>query len=179
MTASQDESPSTPATPSTPPAPELTGPEPTGPTRVPEHQHPAPKITGPEPTGEEPESGPLPLDSITLTGLRAAAHHGVFEHERTEGQEFVIDVTVWLDFAAAAASDALERTIHYGVLAEEVVAAVERDPVDLIETVAERIAAVVLEHRPARRVRVTLHKPSAPITVPFADVAVTITRARP
>jgi dihydroneopterin aldolase len=140
-----------------------------------------PKITGPEPTGEErePDSGPLPLDSITLTGLRATGHHGVFEHERVEGQEFVIDVTVWLDFAAAAASDALERTIHYGVLAEEVVAAVERDAVDLIETVAERIAAVVLEHQPARRVRVTLHKPSAPITVPFADVAVTITRARP
>jgi len=180
VTTSQDESPTAPTTPT---APKLTGPEPTGPTSVPEHQHPAPKITGPEPTGEhaepEPESGPLPLDSITLTGLRATAHHGVFEHERTEGQDFVIDVTVWLDFAAAAASDALERTIHYGVLAEEVVAAVQRDPVDLIETVAERIAAVVLEHRPARRVRVTLHKPSAPITVPFADVAVTITRARP
>lgn len=164
-----------------PARPMLTGPEPAAPMRMPEHQHPHPKLTGPEPTGEEPEPGPgpLPLDSITLTGLRAAGHHGVFEHERTDGQEFVIDVTVWLDFAAAAASDALERTIHYGVLAEEVVAAVERDPVDLIETVAERIAAVVLEHRPARRVRVTLHKPSAPITVPFADVAVTITRARP
>jgi len=183
VTASQDESPATPSSPSSPSSPKLTGPEPTGRIEVPEHQHPAPKITGPEPTGEEPESEPrsepLPLDSITLTGLRAAGHHGVFEHERTEGQEFIIDVTVWLDCAAAAASDALERTIHYGVLAEEVVAAVERNPVDLIETVAERIAAVVLEHRPARRVRVTLHKPSAPITVPFADVAVTITRARP
>ena len=131
--------------------------------------------------GQESEFAPeaLPLDSITLTGLRAVGHHGVFEHERADGQEFVIDVTVWLDVAAAAATDALERTIHYGVLAQDVVAAVERDPVDLIETVAERIAAVVLEHRAARRVRVTLHKPSAPIKVPFADVAVTITRARP
>lgn len=180
MTASEDESPAAPSTPPTVSAPKLTGPEPTGPIRVPGHRHPAPRVTGPEPTfGEpEPESGPLPLDSITLTGLRAAGHHGVFEHERADGQEFVIDVTVWLDFAAAAASDALERTIHYGVLAEQVVAAVERDPVYLIETVAERIAAVVLEHRPARRVQVTLHKPSAPITVPFADVAVTITRVR-
>ena len=90
----------------------------------------------------------------------------------------MLDVTVWLDFAAAAAADDLEKTVHYGVLAEEIVAAVERDPVDLIETVAERVAGVVLEHRAASAVRVTIHKPSAPITVPFADVAVTITRAR-
>lgn len=117
-------------------------------------------------------------DSITLTGLRASAFHGVFDHERRDGQVFVIDVTVWLDLAAAARGDELAKTIHYGELAEEVVGAVERDPVDLIETVAERIASVVLAHEAAERVRVTVHKPSAPITVPFADVAVTIERDR-
>lgn len=117
-------------------------------------------------------------DQLTLIGLRASGFHGVFAEERAEGQDFFIDVTVTLDFAAAAASDDLEQTIHYGVLAEEIVAAVERDPVDLIETVAERVAAVVLAHRPAKKVTVTLHKPSAPITVPFMDVAVTITRSR-
>jgi dihydroneopterin aldolase len=117
-------------------------------------------------------------DFLTLTGLRASAFHGVFEHERANGQEFVIDVTVWLDVSAAAAGDDLGATVHYGELAEEVVAAVERDPVDLIETVAERIAVVVLEHRAAERVRVTLHKPSAPIAVAFDDVSITITRAR-
>ena len=119
-----------------------------------------------------------PLDTITLTGLRASAFHGVFEHEKRDGQVFVIDVTVHLDFAAAAASDDLEATIHYGVLAEEIVGAVESDPVDLIETVAERIARVVLAHRAAQLVSVTVHKPSAPITVPFDDVAVTIVRGR-
>ena len=119
-----------------------------------------------------------PLDQITLTGLRASAFHGVFEHERRDGQVFVLDVTVSLDFAAAAAGDDLERTIHYGELADEIVASVERDPVDLIETVAERIAQVVLAHRAAQLVTVTVHKPSAPITVPFDDVSVTITRAR-
>jgi len=117
-------------------------------------------------------------DSITLTGLRASAFHGVFDHERRDGQVFVIDVTVWLDLAAAARGDELAKTIHYGELAEEVVGAVERDPVDLIETVAERIAEVVLAHEATERVRVTVHKPSAPITVPFADVAVTIERDR-
>jgi dihydroneopterin aldolase len=117
-------------------------------------------------------------DQLTLTGLRATAHHGVFEHERVNGQEFVVDLTVWLDSRAAAASDDLDKTVNYGVLAGEVVAAVERDPVDLIETVAERIAGVALAHPAVARVRVTLHKPAAPIEVPFDDVSITIERTR-
>lgn len=117
-------------------------------------------------------------DRITLTGLRASAFHGVLEHERRTGQVFIVDVTVWLDLEAAAASDDLDLTVHYGELAEEVVAAVESEPVDLIETVAERIAGVALAHAPVRQVEVTVHKPSAPITVPFSDVAVTIVRSR-
>lgn len=119
------------------------------------------------------------LDEVALTGLRANAHHGVLEHERRTGQVFVIDATVFLELASAAQSDDLDQTIHYGELAEQIVAAVERDPVDLIETVAERVAEVVLAHRRAQLVRVTVHKPSAPIAVPFDDVSVTITRGRP
>ncbi len=117
-------------------------------------------------------------DHITLTGLRASAFHGVLEHERRTGQVFVIDVTVWLDLAAAAASDDLDLTVHYGELAEQVVAAVEGEPVDLIETVAERVALVAFSHAPVTRALVTVHKPNAPISVPFADVSVTIERTR-
>jgi len=117
-------------------------------------------------------------DHLALTGLRATAHHGVFEHERRDGQEFVVDLTVWLDTRDAASSDDLARTVDYGVLAGEVVAAVERDPVDLIETVAERIAGVALAHAAVSRVLVTLHKPSAPIEAPFDDVSITIERSR-
>lgn len=117
-------------------------------------------------------------DRITLTGLRANAFHGVFEHERVNGQLFVIDVVVHVALAEAGGSDELAKTIHYGELAEAIVGAVERDPVDLIETVAERIAAVVLEQPRAEVVEVTVHKPSAPITVPFDDVSVTILRSR-
>ena len=117
-------------------------------------------------------------DQISLTGLRASAFHGVLEHERRTGQVFIIDVTIWLDLEAAAATDDLELTVHYGELAEEVVAAVEGEPVDLIETVAERVAAVALRHTPVTCVRVTVHKPSAPIAVPFSDVSVTIERRR-
>ena len=118
-------------------------------------------------------------DSIRLTGLRANANHGVFEFERANGQLFVIDVTVWLDLSAAAADDALAETVHYGVLAERVVAAVETDPVDLIETVAERVVEVAFGFSRVEQVEVTVHKPSAPITVPFDDVSVTLVRSRP
>ena len=121
---------------------------------------------------------PVASDRLALTGLRAFGHHGVFDHEKADGQEFVIDVSVWFDSHAAAAGDDLGQTIHYGILAEQIVAAVENDPVDLIETVAERIAELVLRQPVAERVEVTLHKPSAPIAVPFDDVSLTIMRAR-
>ena len=118
-------------------------------------------------------------DRITLTGVRVRAHHGVFDFEREEGQEFVIDVSVAVDLAAAASGDDLGSTVNYGELAEAVAAAVRRDPVDLIETVAERVAAVALGYPAVEEVEVTVHKPEAPISVPFADVAVTIVRSRP
>ena len=117
-------------------------------------------------------------DSISLTGLRAFAHHGVLEQERENGQEFIIDVTIWLDLSVASIVDDVEKTVHYGDLAEQIVAAVERDPVDLIEAVAARIVGVLFEREMIRGVRVTVHKPSAPISVPFDDVSVTLTRWR-
>jgi len=117
-------------------------------------------------------------DRITLTGLRASAFHGVLAHERANGQLFLIDVVVHLSLRQAGASDELAETIDYGELASRIVAAVERDPVDLIEKVAERVAALVLEYPLAMMTEVTVHKPSAPITVPFDDVSVTITRGR-
>ena len=107
------------------------------------------------------------------------AHHGVYDFEKENGQDFVIDVTVWLNLLTAAASDDVTQTIHYGELAEEVTAAARHDPVDLIETVAERIAHVVLAHAAALKVQVTVHQPQAPISVPFTDVAVQSTRTRP
>ena len=118
------------------------------------------------------------LDELTLTGLRATAFHGVFDHERRDGQIFIVDATVYLDLSTAARTDELSRTVHYGELAEQIVAAVESNPVDLIETVAERVAAIVLAHEAAVSTTITIHKPSAPITVPFDDVSVTITRHR-
>lgn len=114
-------------------------------------------------------------DEIRLRGLRAFAHHGVFEHERENGQEFIIDLDVRVPLGNLA--DDIDKTINYGTLAEDVVASVASEPVDLIETVAERVAAVVLGLG-AESVRVELHKPSAPISVPFDDVSVVIERTR-
>ena len=125
------------------------------------------------------EHSGAPRDAITLTGLRARGHHGVFEHERRDGQDFIIDVRATLDLARAASSDDVADTVHYGELAIAVVEAVETDPVDLIETVAERVAAIVLSHQAVHEVEVTVHKPQAPIPVPFDDVSVTIVRGRP
>lgn len=118
------------------------------------------------------------LDRVTLRGLRARGHHGVFERERIAGQTFVVDVVLFLDTRPAAAGDDLTRTAHYGVIAEEIAAIVSGDPVDLIETLAQRIADQCLKHEQVEEVEVTVHKPDAPITVPFDDVTITIHRAR-
>jgi dihydroneopterin aldolase len=123
-------------------------------------------------------SAPREPDLLTLTGLEVFAHHGVFDFERENGQRFVIDVELALDTTDAASGDDLGKTVHYGELAVEISDAVAADPVDLIETLAERVARVVLAHPPVERVTVVVHKPDAPITVPFTDVSVTIIRRR-
>jgi 7,8-dihydroneopterin aldolase/epimerase/oxygenase len=115
-------------------------------------------------------------DRITLTGLRVFGRHGVFDHEKRDGQEFVVDITVWLDLAPAAATDELSRTVNYGELAELAVAIVGGEPYDLIESVAGRIADEVLLDPRLSAVEVTVHKPSAPIPHTFDDVAVTVRR---
>ena len=117
-------------------------------------------------------------DRIVLTGIRATGFHGVLPEERQRGQEFVVDVEVVLPLGVAAATDSVLATVHYGELAQALVAAVERDPVDLIETVADRVARIVLDDPRVERTVVTVHKPAAPIPVPFGDVAVRIERVR-
>jgi len=116
------------------------------------------------------------MDKITLSGLRARGYHGVYDFERANGQDFVIDVVLELDLAPAAASDDVRDTAHYGELATKIVAVVEGEPVNLIETLADRIATVCLKY--AEKTTVTVHKPQAPIPLEFSDVAVTITRER-
>lgn len=118
------------------------------------------------------------LDRIELRGLAAVGRHGVHDHERRDGQRFVADVVVHLDTRRAAAGDDLVQTVDYGVLARQVVAVLAGEPVDLLETLAERIAATALADPQVQAVDVSVHKPQAPLPLEFTDVVVSIRRDR-
>jgi dihydroneopterin aldolase len=117
-------------------------------------------------------------DRIELRGLTVRGHHGVFEHERRDGQDFVVDITVWIDLAVAAASDDLVDTLDYGVLAQRAADIVAGPPRNLIETVAAEIADATMTDERVHGVEVVVHKPSAPIPLAFNDVAVVARRSR-
>ena len=117
-------------------------------------------------------------DVLRILGIEVFAHHGVFDHERRDGQTFTIDLELGVDTRPAAASDDLRHTVDYGSLVDHVVGEVSRDPVDLIETLAQRIADACLLDGRVEWARVTVHKPDAPIQATFSDVQLTITRRR-
>ncbi len=121
----------------------------------------------------------MTLDRLRVSGIEAYGYHGVLAEERRLGQRFVVDVVLGLDTRAAAGSDDLRDTVDYGSLVTRVRQAIESDPVDLIETLAERLARTALTDRTVVWVEVTVHKPQAPIATVFADVALTIRRANP
>jgi dihydroneopterin aldolase len=120
----------------------------------------------------------MSTDELALRGVRAWGRHGALPAERELGQEFLVDVVLSLDMRPAAAEDDLSRTVDYGTLAGRLVSLIEGPPVNLIETLAERLAAACLDQQNVEEVEVTVHKPSAPVPFPFADVSVTIRRAR-
>lgn len=118
-------------------------------------------------------------DRIRLSGVRGTGFHGVFDHERRDGQEFAVDVELVLDLSRAGASDALADTVNYGEIGAAVLGRITGEPFDLIERLATVIADDVLRGHPAvDEVGVTVHKPQAPVGVPFADVTVAVNRTR-
>jgi dihydroneopterin aldolase/2-amino-4-hydroxy-6-hydroxymethyldihydropteridine diphosphokinase len=117
-------------------------------------------------------------DRIRLSGVRGRGYHGVFEHERREGQEFVVDIELALDLGPAGASDDLGDTVNYGEIGAAALARIEGEPHDLIERLAELVAQDALTHPSVDQVTVTVHKPQAPVGVPFGDVTVSVTRQR-
>ena len=117
-------------------------------------------------------------DVIRLSGLRVHGRHGVYDFERDAGQDFVIDVELALDLAPAATSDDVTDTVHYGELAGRLAEIVAGEPVNLIETLADRLATACLADQRVAAATVTVHKPQAPIPHEFTDVAVTLRRSR-
>jgi dihydroneopterin aldolase len=118
-------------------------------------------------------------DRIDLTGLRIRGFHGVYPAERRDGQDFVVDVGLELDLGIPGASDDVADTVHYGELADALALVIAGEPVDLLETLALRLMDVCLADARVDAATVTVHKPQAPIEHTFADVSVTIRRARP
>jgi len=118
-------------------------------------------------------------DLIEVHGIRARGHHGVLESERITGQPFIADVTLAVDTRQAAGSDDLADTVDYSQVAQAVHAELCGPPVDLIEVLAERIAARCLAFPGVSAVEIALHKPEAPVGVPASDVVLRILRERP
>lgn len=146
-------------------------------------QHPVAQALELMPNRPGPQAHPaLPspeLDRIRIDRLHVRGRHGVFEHERATGQDFYIDAEVWLDTRAAAGSDDIEDTLHYGHLMRALYEVALREPVDLLETLAERLAAVTFAFSGPQAVRITVHKPQAPVKLRFDDVTVSVLRYRP
>ena len=117
-------------------------------------------------------------DRITLRGLRAKGNHGVYAWERERGQTFLVDAVLELDTRAAAAGDDLERTVNYAELARALHSVLTGEPVDLLETLAQRLADVCLDDPLVEAVEITVHKPEADLGVSFHDVTVMIRRER-
>lgn len=117
-------------------------------------------------------------DHIRLSGIAAIGHHGVFDHEKRTGQPFIADVVLYRDVSAAAATDDLNLTVNYGEVAEHVKKTITDEQFELIETLADRMAASLLDRFRLDAVEVTVHKPKAPIEVTFGDVSITVYRER-
>lgn len=121
-------------------------------------------------------------DRLSLIGMRFTARHGVLPHEKVEPQPFEVDLILHADLSAAAASDALADTVDYGGLQALVAAIVTGPSVDLIETLAGRIASATLEATDARlvgAVEVRVRKPQAPLDGEIETVEVAVVRQRP
>jgi dihydroneopterin aldolase len=114
-------------------------------------------------------------DTIAIRGLRVRGRHGVFPAEREQGQLFIVDA--WLEIDPVS-DDSLTATVDYGELATRLEAIVAGEPVQLLETLADRLAAVCLADARVHAVKVRVHKPQAPVSVEVDDVSVTVRRAR-
>ncbi|MGF1616452.1 MAG: dihydroneopterin aldolase [Acidimicrobiia bacterium] len=117
-------------------------------------------------------------DRIRISGIEVLARHGVLDFEKQNDQKFLIDLELSIDLVAAAATDRLEDTVDYGELSQRTHDYVASNSFDLIEKLAHGVADLAMEYSKVGAVEVTVHKPEAPIEVPFADVSVTVSRER-
>jgi dihydroneopterin aldolase/2-amino-4-hydroxy-6-hydroxymethyldihydropteridine diphosphokinase len=117
-------------------------------------------------------------DRIVLKGISARGFHGVLDVEKVDGQDFVVDVKLEVDLRRAGRSDLLAHTVNYAEVAADIVELITGPSLDLIESLADQIATAALRRPLVQAVEVTVHKPQAPVGVPFGDVQVVVGRRR-
>ncbi len=118
-------------------------------------------------------------DQIFLTGIAGFGYHGLFDHERQNGQNFFVDVALTVDLTAASKSDEISDTVNYAEITNLVVTHITTEPVNLIEKLAGRIADHILkDHAKVLEATVTVYKPQAPVDEVLKDIAVQVTRKR-
>jgi dihydroneopterin aldolase len=118
-------------------------------------------------------------DTIFITGLVIHARHGVMDHETEVGQRFVIDLELFADLSESSHTDRLVDTVSYSNVVATATAAFKNTNYKLLERAAGAVAdAILAAFSRIRSVKVTVHKPHAPIAAIFDDVGVVLTRAR-
>ena len=118
-------------------------------------------------------------DTIFVTGLSIHARHGVMEHETEVGQRFVIDLELYTDLSEPSRTDRLADTVSYADVVATTTAAFKNTNYKLLERAAGAVADAILSHFPRiRAVKITVHKPHAPIAAIFDDVGIMLTRSR-
>ena len=118
-------------------------------------------------------------DTIFIKGVVVHARHGVMKHESEVGQRFVIDLELYADLSESSRSDRLSDTISYSNVVETATDAFKNASYKLLERAAGAVADAILSHfSRIRAVKVTVHKPHAPIAAIFDDVGVVLTRSR-
>ncbi len=118
-------------------------------------------------------------DRLHINNIRAYGYTGLLPEEQRLGQWFEVNLTLWLDLAAAAASDAIADTCDYSQLVTAVQQLIQTQPFQLIETLAAAIAQLALAEAHLTQVRVQLTKLTPPIANFDGSVTVEITRSRP
>ncbi len=118
-------------------------------------------------------------DRLHINNIRAYGYTGLLPEEQRLGQWFEVNLTLWLDLAAAAASDAIADTCDYSQLVTAVQQLVQTQPFQLIETLAAAIAQLALAEAHLTQVRVQLTKLTPPIANFDGSITVEITRSRP
>ncbi len=114
---------------------------------------------------------------IRLSGIEAIGFHGVLESERENGQTFIVDCELEVDTSQSIVTDNIDHAVDYSKVAELIAQQIQTEPVNLIEVLADRMAAEILrQFRLVKSVEITLHKPQAPIAVDFKDVSTTVIR---